>query len=105
MISIRFFRQNSCLCGAELSGHAGFAAKGEDIVCASISSAVQLTANMLTEIFHINADVSVCENSISIMLPANTSAEGIKILEGLRLHSELLKEDFPKFIKITYTEV
>lgn len=105
MIRIQFFQQENKLCGCTLSGHAGYAAEGEDIVCASVSSAVQLTANMLTEIFHIDADVSACENSISIRLPRSCPAEGVKILEGLRLHSELLKDDYPKFIQIKHTEV
>jgi uncharacterized protein YsxB (DUF464 family) len=105
MIRIRFFQQNDRLCGITLSGHAGFAAEGKDIVCASVSSAVQLTANTLTEIFHINADISVCENSISIKLSDSSPIEGVKILEGLRLHSELLKDDYPEFIQITHTEV
>lgn len=105
MIRILFFQQNDQLCGCTVSGHAGYADRGEDIVCASVSSAVQLTANMLTEIFHINADVCCDENSISIRLPFDSSAEGVKILEGLRLHTELLKEDYPKFIQIKHTEV
>lgn len=105
MIRILFFQQNDRLCGCTLSGHAGYAEEGEDIVCASVSSAVQLTANMLTEVFHINADVCADENSVSIRLPLHSSVEGVKILEGLRLHTELLKEDYPKFIQIKHTEV
>ncbi|MDD6270336.1 MAG: ribosomal-processing cysteine protease Prp [Oscillospiraceae bacterium] len=105
MIRILFFQQNNRLCGCRLSGHAGYADRGEDIVCASVSSAVQLTANMLTEIFHTDADVCADANSVSIKLPDNCSDEGVKILEGLKLHAELLKEDYPKFIQITHTEV
>lgn len=105
MIRILFFQRNDQICGFSVSGHAGYADKGEDVVCASVSSAVQLTANMLTEIFHINADVCCDENSISIMLPHGHSFDGVKILEGLKLHTELLKEDYPKFIQIKHTEV
>lgn len=105
MVRIQFFQQEKQLCGCTFSGHAGFAESGEDIVCASISSAVQLTANTLTEIFHINADIAVSENSITIKLPECCSEDGIKILEGLKLQAELLKNDYPKFIQIKHTEV
>ncbi|MGN0592443.1 MAG: ribosomal-processing cysteine protease Prp [Ruminococcus sp.] len=105
MIRILFFQQNGQPWGCKLSGHAGYAEEGEDIVCASVSSAVQLTANMLTEIFHINADVRSDENSVSIRLPHGCPSEGVKILMGLKLHAELLKEDYPKFIQIKHTEV
>ncbi len=50
MICARFFRKNGSLSSvAAISGHAGFADAGEDIVCASVSSAVQLVANGITE--------------------------------------------------------
>lgn len=105
MIRIQFFWHKKKLCGCKISGHAGFADSGNDIVCASVSSAVQLTANTLTEVFHINADVIACENSVSIKLPVDFAPEGVKILEGLKLHFDLLKDDYPEFIKINNTEV
>ena len=36
--------------GFEISGHSGYAEAGEDIVCAGVSSAVQLTVNAVVEI-------------------------------------------------------
>lgn len=105
MIRIQFFWHKKKLCGCKVSGHAGFADSGNDIVCASVSSAVQLTANTLTEIFHINANVIAGENSVSIKLPCDLSPKGVKILEGLKLHFDLLKDVYPEFIKINNTEV
>lgn len=105
MIRIQFFWHKKKLCGCKVSGHAGFADSGNDIVCASVSSAVQLTANTLTEVFHINANVIARENSVSIKLADDSSPESVKILEGLKLHFNLLKDVYPEFIKINNTEV
>ena len=48
MIYAEFFTRQEKLYGFKISGHAGYADKGEDIVCASVSSAVQLVANTIT---------------------------------------------------------
>ena len=68
MIKAKFFQKNGKLTGFEISGHAGFDLYGKDIVCASVSSAVQLTANGITEILGKKADVSVLDNLVSLSL-------------------------------------
>ncbi|MBQ8514135.1 MAG: ribosomal-processing cysteine protease Prp [Ruminococcus sp.] len=105
MIRICFYQHNQQLCGCRVSGHAGFAEQGEDIVCAGVSTAVQMTANMLTEIFKIPAEISVEDNCIGIRLPDSPSPEGVKVLEGFKLQMQLMKGDFPRFIQIKHTEV
>lgn len=105
MIRVLFFQHEGHLSGVSLSGHAGYAAAGEDIVCAAVSTAVQITANTLTEIFHIDADVSAEENVINIKLQENSPEEAEKLLMGLELEMKLLEEDYPKFIQIKHTEV
>ena len=105
MIRIRFYQHNQQLCGCEVSGHAGYAKQGEDIVCAGVSTAVQMTANMLTEIFKIPAEISADDNCISIRLPDDPSPDGVKVLEGFALQMQLMKEDFSRFIQIKHTEV
>ncbi len=105
MIRTVFYQHNQQLCGCVVSGHAGYADHGQDVVCAGVSTAVQMTANMLTEVFKLPADISVEENRIGIRLEGTPSPEGVKILRGLELQIQLLKEDFPKFIQIKHTEV
>ncbi len=105
MIRIVFAQHNKLLCGCTVSGHAGYAKRGQDVVCAGVSTAVQMAANMLTEIFQIHAEISVDKNCIGIHLPQDSPPEGVRILEGLALQMEQLKEEFPKFIQIQHTEV
>ena len=87
-----------------ISGHAGYAPAGEDIVCAAVSSAVQLTANALTEILHTGAAVDVSENSVRLQ-PATGDEGPQQFLRALRLHLELLAEDYPGTVQVTISEV
>lgn len=104
MIQAGFFESNGKLNGFSIKGHAGYAESGYDIVCASVSSAVQLTANTITEGFGVKAEVSVIGDNIMLELSQpNRNAE--VMLEMLKLHIEMLSEEFPKTIKINTTEV
>lgn len=62
--------------GFRITGHAGYADYGEDVCCASVSSAVMLTANTVTEAFKIKADVAVEENEIILRLEMTAQRMG-----------------------------
>ncbi len=104
MINAEFF-DNGRKIAFIINGHAGFADSGEDIVCAAVSSAVQLTVNGITEIIKVMADVEVLENEISLKLPPHAPLEAISFVEALYLHIKLLSEDYGDFIKVFVTEV
>lgn len=104
MIQAKFFESKGKLKGFSISGHSGYDEIGHDIVCASVSSAVQLTANTITEGFGVKAEVSVIGDNIRLELSQpNRNAE--VMLDMLKLHIELISEDFPQTIKINITEV
>lgn len=104
MIRAEFFESGKRLTGFSISGHAGYADSGNDIVCAAVSSAVQLTANIITEGFHIDADVSADSNTIICKLKCEDNSSSA-VLNMLKEHLIILSEDFPKTIKITTLEV
>lgn len=105
MISVCFYCSNGVKTAFKVSGHSGFANSGKDIVCAAVTSAVQLTCNALTEVLKAEARVAVKENEISLSLPQNPSAECYDFIEALFLHLKLLSEDYEKNIKVIVTEV
>lgn len=106
MIRAEFYRDSAnILSGVRISGHAGMADYGYDICCASVSSAVELTANTMTDVFKIEAEVRVEENEIIIDSGKDGNADADKLLLGLLTHLTFLSEDFPGRIKITVTEV
>lgn len=104
MIQAEFFELGRKLTGFSINGHAGYADSGNDIVCAAVSSAVQLAANIITDGFHIDADVLVDENTITCKLKCADDSS-VAVLNMLKEHLIILSEDFPKTIKITTLEV
>lgn len=98
-IQVQFFADGDFLTGFTVSGHDEIAAdKGYSILCAAVSSAVQLTLNTLTEYFgvperavHISASRGA-ENRISLRMQ-NVSRTQSDILRGLLLHFQQLSED------------
>ena len=104
MIHAVFAKQNGRLCGVTVTGHAGYAEEGTDIVCAAVSSAVQLTANLITDTFREKARVTAEDDRIGITLRAQTGS-GSAVLSGLCDHLHYLSEDYPGTIQIEITEV
>ena len=100
MIAADFFKNESdMLTGFRVSGHAGLADLRFDVCCASVSSAVMMAANTITEAFKLEADVEVGENEIRLdMKKPDENAD--KILMGLLIHLYNLKDEFPGHIKL-----
>ena len=105
MITVRFQKSGQKLKAFSIEGHAGYAAAGRDIVCASVTSAVQLTANAITEQFGEKAKVTVEENRISLHLPSGAGEEAALLLEALLEHLTILSEDYENTIQIIVSEV
>ncbi len=105
MIRANFTRTEGKLTAFSLSGHAGYDEFGKDIVCASVTSAVQLTANAITEVLKVKADVKVLDNQINMKLPKNCPQEAFSFMDALLLHLEILAEDFEGTIKVKVSEV
>ena len=63
-----------------IKGPAGYADKGEDIVCAAVSSAALLTANTITEILGVDAEAE--EKDGSLKFSFRGSKEAVKLPAG-----------------------
>jgi len=97
------------LVGFEVSGHAGYADSGEDIVCAAVSSAVQLSANALTDIIPAKADVRVKENLVALTITESIADERVNyaaqaILEALWLNLKEISKQYRGTIRLTVME-
>ena len=99
---------DGCAVGFRISGHAGYADKGHDVVCACVSSAVQMAANTVTEVIGAKAAVEAGNNTISFML---SEKEGVRrdnakaVLMGLRLHLSFLSDEYGNYIVLKDSEV
>lgn len=99
MISSVFNKKNGQIESVKVTGHAGFAKKGADIVCAAVSTAVIMTANAL-ESLKVNEKVNlvVREGYFEAHILSHDS-----VVDGLfnnleYTFNELVKE-YPKYMK------
>ena len=104
MTKVTFYFDENVPYGFLISGHSGFAENGEDIVCASISSAGFMVANTITEILKVNAKIDVNDGRMKLIVNKEQRHITKDILLGLKLHLESLAEQYPEFLE-TLTEV
>lgn len=106
MIFAVFSRKGNRITEVSVSGHAGYAPKGEDIVCASVTGALQTVLNGITEVLKVPAQVQVEENKITCTLPEDSDSQAAQaFLNALFLQLNLLAEDYPKTITLKNLEV
>jgi len=100
MIKITFTQNKGNIAGFVLSGHAGAADAGEDVICAAVSSAAYLAANTITEIMGIPARSVAQDGYFSFEINEGGSKESAAILSGLKLHLSELQKQYPEFISV-----
>lgn len=106
MTEVNFYTaKNGDLLGFHISGHSGYSEEGEDIVCAAVSSAVYLVINTITDIMHIDADISIDDADVVLRILSKHAVACRDILQGLKLHLLSLEEQYQNFIIVKYTEV
>ena len=104
MTRSKFFRQDGRLVGFALQGHTDLADAGTDILCAAVSSAVYLAANTITDVYGCEADITVDDGQMSVRLSPAQATVCQPILEGLRLHLQALRDQYPAHIEVTILE-
>ena len=105
MIRATFLTTAGQLCGFTVQGHAGQAEYGRDIVCAAVSSAVYLTANTLTEVCGVSADIQESDGRMAVRINSEELSLAQITLRGLQIHLEGLSAQYPQFIHLQQTEV
>ncbi len=103
MILAKFQKTQGALEGFEITGHSGYAERGRDIVCAAVSSAVQLAMNLLNDL-GAEPEIFIGDNVIKCRA-VRTSNVSKTILNDLKEHFESIGQEYPKTIKITISEV
>lgn len=103
MTSVKFYLSHDRIVAVDLLGHAGYAEEGEDIVCAAISSSVQLIHALLFDVLGIAVDTVVDDECahIRLTLPDDRIEEGQAALKALYLHMTELEEGYSEFINVT----
>lgn len=108
MIKITFYHDtNKHIRQVLLTGHAGYADPGYDIVCAAVSSQVISVENSLVQLLNLEVDTEVNEiegGYLKVTLPPNISKsvshDAQLLLRHLHFAFEVLAESYPEFIHI-----
>ncbi|MEH7886797.1 ribosomal-processing cysteine protease Prp [Bacillus sp. JJ1609] len=90
-----------------ISGHAGFAAHGSDIVCAGVSAVSFGAVNSIISLTGITPDIEQGADGflrcdIPDNLPEDTQEKMQLLLEGMVVSLQTLERDYGKHIKITF---
>ena len=106
MTTVTFLTEEARIVGFDAQGHSGFAAEGEDIVCAAVTSAVRLVECAVNDVLGLEASVKVKERdaSISLRLPGGLgqTAESTcqTLLTALMVHMTSLHEEYPDYVLV-----
>ena len=111
MTTVKFtLNEKNEITGFSVSGHSGYAEEGSDIVCAAVSSCVQMLEICIAEAvgekkasFNIKGDAE-----ISYLVPKDLSDEHLafvnKMLAGFRKYMQSISEHYNKYLSFE-TEV
>ena len=102
MITVKFFTERGKLQGFEVKGHSGLAERGNDILCAAVSSACYMTVNTLTEVLKLDVNVKVNDDGYMKAVVANGTSEAENLLKGFQIHINAWAKDYQKNLKVIY---
>ena len=110
MTTITVHTEGNRIIGFDSVGHSGFAAEGEDIVCAAITSTIRLVECVLNDVMGLCASVKIdTENtSISLRLPGSLgpTAENTcqNLLTGMMVYLSQLHSEYPDYVEVMEAE-
>lgn len=110
MITARFKRKHESIICFNISGHAGYADSGFDIVCSAVSSISCAIANGITEVLYIEPEIVVNENDglINLDLSKNSKEEIEKsqvLMKTMLLGIKSIEQMYGDYIKVIEEEV
>ena len=110
MIKARIYRKNKKICGFEISGHAGYAAAGEDIVCSAVTVLCLNTVNAVEKFTEIPFKCEADEKRggyLKVLFPLEGAADHDTqlLLETLVLGLSGIEMEYKKYLTLIYEEV
>ena len=104
MTRCEFFTEEDRITGFSVSGHAGYAEAGSDIVCAAVSAVVTMAEATINEVCGAKAKVRVKEEDarVTLTLPASCDEEESvqAVLTGMMLTLCGMRDDYPDYIEV-----
>ena len=105
MIKAELFVKEKKIVGFHLTGHSGMEEYGKDVLYAFVSSAAYMTVNTVTDIICADAQASADDGDMYLMISDKDADRCCDILSGFKLHLMNTREQYPKYLKVIFTEV
>ena len=104
MTKVEFFTQEDKITGFCVSGHSGYGEEGTDIVCAAVSTAVNMAEATVNQVLGIRAKtrVNADEARVTLTLPASSYEDEAAqaVLAGMMLTLCDLRDEYPDYIEV-----
>lgn len=104
MVSVKVCTKDNAIISIEIIGHANFASKGEDLVCAGVSSIGVGALNALDELCADKCLMTLSDGYIKVEVKQNNK-EVQMILKTLYIQLQTMVESYAEYIEITKDEV
>ena len=97
MVSALLFRDGSgSYSGFSLKGHAGFAKRGEDIVCAACSVLAINTANALEALAEMPLDIREKEGLLEVFFRKSPDEKAVLLMDALAMGLKGIEQEYGK---------
>lgn len=104
MVQVNFKKKGEHLISLEVSGHANYADKGEDLVCAGISAIVIGAFNSFNEMAP-NAFDFIVEDNLLRAVSKNYDSRNHELLTVVYYQLKTVEDQYSEFINIKSMEV
>jgi uncharacterized protein YsxB (DUF464 family) len=94
MIEVRYGGQRF-----EVTGHAGYSARGTDIVCAAVSAIVEHTIRNLRRIKALEIDIDLGDG---VQIGWRPSVGAVVLVDSMIHSLESLSKQYPEYVKVIY---
>ena len=108
MTKIVIRKTNGRYSGFSCSGHAGYAERGSDIVCAAVSVLVINTINAMEALAAAEMEVSTREEEgiIDVVFPAPPAEKGVLLMDAMVLGLQSIARQYgKKYLRLKIEEV
>lgn len=110
MIKVNFNAPQERITSFTMSGHADFANKGSDIVCAGASAVSFGTVNAIMSLTDVQPEIEQGQDGgyLRCVIPENISTESLEkvqlLLHAMLVSLQTIERDYGKYIKITLSK-
>lgn len=105
MVRLQVVEQNGRIAAFTVSGHAGYAHAGSDIVCAAVSALVYTAVNSCEKLLHVELPTADDGRTLRCTVPESLDTDSVQLLlRSMVFGVEQAAEQYPQYAKVSYQQ-